>query len=162
QDAARKLLPELVGGEVETASRPEPKTFIEAKTAAKDAIDAMQTANLLVRTLPSRMSGSKPPEREELKKQYDEAKEQAAKGPREALRCCRLAIKSADNETSLEDLNRVRYLLCYLLYNEGNYYDAIVVGDLLAKRYPDSQGARQCAKIVLASFVKLYGESTGD
>jgi hypothetical protein len=162
QEAARKLLPELVGGDVEAAARPEPKSFAEAKTAAKDAIDAMQTANLLVRTLPSRMSGASATEKVDLKKQLDEAKEQAAKGQYDAMGYCRLALKLADSETSLDDLNLVRYLLCYLLYNEGNYFDAIVVGDLLAKRYPDSQGARQCAEIVLASFQRLHSESNSD
>src|SRR5205814_8297607 len=39
QEAARRLLPEFAGGDVETAARPDPKTFAEAKNAAKDAID---------------------------------------------------------------------------------------------------------------------------
>jgi hypothetical protein len=62
----------------------------------------------------------------------------------------------------INDVNLVRYLLCYLLYSEGNYYDAIVVGDFLARHYPESQGARQCAKIVLNGFIKLYTENRAD
>src|SRR5205823_9855356 len=50
QDAARKLLSEFTGVEVETAARPDPKNFADAKTAAREAIDAMQTANLLVKS----------------------------------------------------------------------------------------------------------------
>lgn len=162
QEAARRLLPEFAGGDVETAARPDPKTFAEAKNAAKDAIDGMQTANLLLKTLPARLATLKPADRNELQKQLDEAKQNAAKGQSDAMHFCRLALKLADGETNIDDLNLVRYLLCYLLYSEKSYYDAIVIGDFQAKRYPDSQGARQCAKIVLASYVNLYGESDDD
>src|SRR5205807_1653104 len=62
QEAARKLLPEFSGGDAEVAQRPEPKTFLDARTATKDALDAMQSAHLLERTLPSRIAASKSPE----------------------------------------------------------------------------------------------------
>jgi hypothetical protein len=145
QDAARKLLPEFGTGDAEPGAKPEPKTFVEAKNAAKEAIETMQTASLLAKTAPTRGG--------------NEAKEQAAKAQNDAMKYCRLALKLADAESDIADLNLVRYLLCYLLYAEKNYYDAIVIGDFLARHYPDSQGARQCAKIVLASFVNLHSLS---
>jgi Tetratricopeptide repeat len=163
QEAARRLLPEFVGGDAETATaRPDPKTFVDAKNAAKDAIDGMQTANLLLKTLPGRLATLKPAERGEVQKQLEEAKTNSAKGQTDAMHYCRLALKLADTETDINDLNLVRYLLCYLLYSEKSYFDSIVIGDFLAKRYPDSQGARQCAKIVLASYVNLYAESASE
>src|SRR5205807_10472923 len=62
QDAARKLLPDFSGGDAEVAQRPDPKTFLDARTATKDALDAMQSAHLVERTLPSRIAASKSPE----------------------------------------------------------------------------------------------------
>ena len=37
-----------------------------------------------------------------------------------------------------------------------------MIGDFLARHYPDSQGARQCAKIAMASYLKLYTENPAD
>src|SRR5439155_6728533 len=101
-------------------------------------------------------------DKEALQKELSEAKTTASKGRSDAKHFCRLALKLADSETDINDLNLVRYLLCYLLYSERSYYDAIVIGDFLAKRFPDSQGARQCAKIALASYVNLYSESDSE
>lgn len=145
QDAARKLLPEFGTGDAEPGAKPEPKSFVEAKNAAKEAIETMQTASLLAKTAAGRGG--------------EEAKEQAAQAQLDAMRFCKLALQFADADTEVADLNLVRYLLCYLLYSEKNYYDAIVIGDFLARHYPDAQGARQCAKIVLASFVNLHSLS---
>jgi hypothetical protein len=162
QEAARRLMPEFGASDAEPAARPDPKTFVEAKDAAKSAIDSMQTANLLIKTLPSRIAITKSPEQDELQKQLAEAKQNADQSQADAARYCRLALKLADGETDLTDLNLIRYLSCYLLYGEKQYYDAIVIGDFLARHYPESQGARQCAKIVLASFVNLYSENTSE
>ena len=58
--------------------------------------------------------------------------EEADEAQQDALRYLRLALKYADKETSVDELNTVRYLLCYLLYTEGNYQDAAVIGDFIA------------------------------
>jgi hypothetical protein len=163
QEEARRLMPEYAGGNAEAvAERKEPKTFQEARTAAKEAIDAMQSANLLLKSLPALIARSKAEEKPELEKQLDEAKVQSKKGQEDALHYCRLALKLIDKETDVNDVNLIRYLLCFLSYTEGNYFDAVVIGDFLARRYPDSQGARACAKIAMASYLKLYADNTSD
>ena len=162
QDAARKLLPDFTGGDVASSDRPEPKNFLEARTAAKEAIDAMQAANLLLKALPTRLQSAAPAEKPEIEKQLAEAEAQAQKGKDDALAYCRLALKFVDRETEVTDVNLIRYLLCYLLYADGNYYDATVIGEFIARRYPDSQGARQCAKIAMAGYLKLYAENQTD
>jgi hypothetical protein len=164
QDAARKLLPEFSGGDAEEiAERKEPKSFMEARTLAKEAIDAMQTSNLLIKTLPPRIQTTKEPmEKAELEKQLEEAKGTVSKAQQDALYYCRLASKFVDAETPIDDVNLIRYLLCYLLYSDANYNDAVILGEFLARRYPDSQGARPSAKIAMASYLKLYTENTTD
>ena len=162
QDPARKLLPDFTGGDVAASDRPEPKTFIEARTAAKEAIDAMQAANLLLKALPARLQSAAAAEKPEIEKQLAEADAQAKKGKEDALAYCRLALKFVDRDTDVTDVNLIRYLLCYLLYADGNYYDATVIGEFIARRYPDSQGARQCAKIAMAGYLKLYTENQTD
>lgn len=164
QEPARKLLPEFSGGDAEEiAERKEPKSFLEARTLAKESIDAMQTSNLLIKTLPGRIATIKDPkEKAELEKQLDEAKTLVSKAQQDALYYCKLANKFVDQDTDLTDVNLIRYLLCYLLYNEGNFNDAVIMGEFLARRYPDSQGARPSAKIAMAAYLKLYSENETD
>ena len=164
QEPARKLLPEFSGGDAEVVTeRKEPKSFLEASTLAKEAIDAMQTANLLVKTLPPRIQTLKDPtERADLEKQLEEARTTVSKSQQDALYYCKCANKFVDRDTDIDDVNVIRYLLCYLLYNEANYNDAVILGEFLARRYPESQGARPSAKIAMASYLKLYNEDLTD
>jgi tetratricopeptide (TPR) repeat protein len=53
-------------------------------------------------------------------------------------------------------LNIVRYFLCYLHYMREEYYDAAAVGEFVARKFPSHVGAKPCAKIVMACYVKLY------
>jgi hypothetical protein len=164
QEAARKLLPEFSGGDAEAiAERKEPKDFTEARTLAKEAIDAMQSSNLLIKTLPGRIATIKDAaEKADLEKQLEEARTTVGKAQQDALYYCRLASKLVNRETDIEDVNLIRYLLCYLLYNEASYNDAVILGEFLARRYPESQGARPSAKIAMASYLKLYTENQTD
>jgi len=55
----------------------------------------------------------------------------------------------------VDDVNRARSLLTYLLYDAGRHHDAAVLGTLLAERYPGAKGAKQAAKIAMASWQAL-------
>jgi hypothetical protein len=164
QDAARKLLPDFTGGDADAvADRPEPKTFAEASTAARDAVQAMQDAQQIIKLLPPRIATEKDAAtKAEMQKQLADANQNVAKHQADAFYLCQLAIKLAERDSDLTSLNLIRYLLCFLHYQQGNYYDAVVIGEFLAQRYPDSQGARQCAKIAMASYLKLYTENKTD
>jgi len=162
QETARKMIADFTGGDAEAvAERPDPKNFEEARIAGKEAIDAMQAAQLILKNAPPRLKFVKDAaERAELEKEIAAAQEESDKSQQNALRYLRLALKYADKDTSVDELNAVRYLLCYLLYTEGNFQDAAVIGDFIARRYGDqAQGARQCAKIAMASYLKLYVDS---
>ena len=163
QEAGRKLAAELsAAGDNAPAVRAEPRTFADGKNAAREEIDAMQAAQLLMRTLPGKISAARPPEKETLQKQLAAAQSEAAKSQAEALRLCRLALHLVEKDSDLAEVNLVRYLLCYLLYSEGSFYDAAVAGDFLARHYPESQGARQCARIALSSYLRLYNENLAE
>ena len=164
QEAARRLLADFVGGDADAQTdRPEPKTFAEASTAAREAITGMEEAKQIIRLLPPRIQLEKDAAaKAEMQKQFDEAEQNVTKLQDDAFHHCRLSLKLADKETDLTALNLIRYLLCYLHYHRGNYFDATVIGEFIAHRYPESQGARQCAKIVMASYQKLYAENETD
>ncbi|HEX5105661.1 MAG TPA: hypothetical protein VFV87_17700, partial [Pirellulaceae bacterium] len=164
QDEARRLLPEFAGGDAESlGNRKEPKNFLEARTAAKEAIDAMQAANLLIKTLPGRIATLKDPaEKAELQKQLEEAQTQVKTAQDDALFYCRLSNKFVAPDTDANEVNLIRYLMCYLLYAKEDFNEAVILGEFLARRYPDSQGARPGAKIAMASYLKLYTENETD
>ena len=75
-----------------------------------------------------------------------------ARGPR---RFSPGADRSWTMTRSIDQLNEVRYFLCWLYWEAGDYYQAAVLGDFLARRYPDHPAAAASAKLALASFERL-------
>ncbi|WP_425617969.1 hypothetical protein NA78x_001661 [Anatilimnocola sp. NA78] len=159
QEKARGMLGDFGAAEAGTEEKPEPKNFADARKAGKESIDEMQAANALVKSLPERLKTIRDPaEKAEVQKQLQDAQKQATAAGEDAVRYLKLAMGFVEPDTAVDDVNLVRYLLCFLAYSEADYFEAAVLGDFIARRYPDSQGARQCAKITMASYIKLYGE----
>ena len=131
----------------------EPATFAEARDQAKAALDAMQVA--LGRVQIARATGK-------AKDQIRQFEQQAADARREAIKGYRLALGLRDKETPIEEINQVRYYLCFLDYQSGAFYEAAVLGEFLARRYPESAGARPGAEIAMASYLKAYNQSPAD
>ena len=59
-------------------------------------------------------------------------------------------------------MNAARYFLCYLDYQAGDYDDAAVLGEFLARRHPTHGTSRQAAKIALLSYMQSYNAASGD
>ena len=109
----------------------EPATFAEARDRGKDELDKVQMTNL-----------------------SQEERDQAAK---DAVKYFRLAMRLADKGIEPDDINVVRYYLAFLYWLNNDYYRAAVMGEFLARRYPDGVAARQGAKIALAAYAQLFG-----
>ena len=160
QQEARQLLANWGTEGIDPEERPEPLNFAEAKQAGKDSLDDMQTANLVLQTVPQRLKSEQDATiKADLQKTLEDAQQKSKTALADAKRYFRLALKFADGETDVRDVNVVRYFLCYLYYSTGDYMDAALIGEFVARRYPGSPSARQCAKIAMASYVKLYTES---
>lgn len=165
QEKARKLIPDFVGGDAEAlaAQKPDPKTFVEARNAGKEAIEKMTDSDRIVKEVTLRLpSISNPQEKAQMQQQIETTRKAAEDARAEASQYLNVALKLAEKDTNLDDLNLVRYLVCFLSYNEAKYYEAIVLGEFIAQKYPDSQGARQCAKIAMAAYLKLYAQARTD
>ena len=80
----------------------------------------------------------------------------------EALQGCRFALTHSPRGTPLQEINEFRYYLAYLYWDMGEYYDAAVIGEFLARRYPDRREAQQAAKLTLAAYMKLLGDDASD
>lgn len=128
----------------------EPTDFASAQGRAKAALDAMTLTRNKLNA--ARKGGEDAEAIKALQQEYAEAQA-------DALRYYRLALTLRNEETPIDDLNQARYFLCYLLYSTGQHYDAAVLGEFLARNYPDHPGARPAAKIALASYLAAYNAS---
>lgn len=160
QRDAQSFLAEKVGIEQPDRGDVAPKTFADAMQAGSEALDAMKTANLVLKTVPARIAKEKDDAiKAQLKQQLEGAQEAVTTAVTDAKRYYRLALRLVDNETDIRDVNIVRYFLCFLYYSTKDYYEAGLVGEFVARRYPDSAGARQSAKIAMAAYLNLYTEN---
>ncbi len=159
QDEARQLVAAL-GGPDRTGEKADPRTFDEAKVAGKEALDAIQTSMLVVTQLPGRIAKEKDEAvKADLQTQLDEAQATLEAAQEDAMKYYQLALQLADSDTPSEDINIVRYFLGYLYFLQKDYYRAALMGEFVARRYPDSAGARQSAKIAMACYIQIYGEN---
>ncbi len=124
----------LVGwGAVLCAAEP-PATFDEAVRRAQRAWERLQEPDL------------KP--------------EQTAALQAEALQSHRFALTHASANAKIEQLNEFRLNLAFLHWAAKNYYEAVVLGEFLARSYADRPEAQQAAKIALASYASLAREAS--
>ncbi len=150
QQQAKLLYQELVG--VEASDDKPAATFADALARGKEALDVMQAREAQIRVAPAMKDEQNVPKYEqESRAALDRAKEMFDR-----------ALKLRAGDTPIEDLNTVRYYLCYLDYQLGQYYDAAVLGEFLAHRYPTFADARKCAKIAMAAYLQAYNVAAKD
>jgi len=63
---------------------------------------------------------------------------------------------------SIDQVNRARYLLTYLLYDAQRYPASASLGRMLAERYPNATGSRPAAKIALAAWQQAARQGTAE
>jgi tetratricopeptide (TPR) repeat protein len=130
------------GGEVDF------RTFADAFAAGKTALELMTSSQLAARLA-----------RENNPEAVAELEDEAAASKDEARRCFELAVELADRDVPLPELNATRYYLCWLYWDAGRTEDAAVLGELVARRYGESEFAPNCAAIALQAWEKLYREA---
>jgi len=142
QKDARRLLAELSGAE---STSEEPETFVQAYELGDENIKAMTTKQGLL-----------PQVKQNNPDEYDKMVAEVEQHRENAFRYLRMALGLVDENTEINQINLVRYYLCYMYWMQERFYDAAVMGEFLATRYPASAGARQAAKIAMASYMRQY------
>ena len=145
QGEARELLAELTGREPDEAPS-EIKTFAEARRAAAEAFSSWQTAVTAVRA-----AGANATETE--KQNRSQAREAA-------IAVHRLALDLAREEHA-DEIDDLRYYLAFLYWDAGDYEEAAVLGDYLARKTPSYKNASQAARVGVAALDRLR-ERGGD
>jgi hypothetical protein len=146
-----------------SAAEPEPETFGTAWEKAMGVVEAMRAARASADELQTQLGkATDRNNRADLQKKLDEELKSVARIKQDLARKIEVALKLAEPTTAIDDVNRVRYLKCYLKYDNGDYSEAAEHGEFVAMRYPASEVARPCAKIALASYMQLYREKKID
>ena len=175
QKPAKELLAKVGGSAKDKDEDREPATFAEARDRGRQALEQMQEAAMLI------------PPAEENKEEETLAQLRAQKknASAQALKFFRLALalpqvdplpekpkgggkgKAKDDvedtgepkPSKIDELNEVRYYVCFLCWDSGQYLEAAVLGEFLARHYPKTLQGRQGARIAMAAYVKLYTET---
>jgi hypothetical protein len=134
----------------------EPTDFAEARSAGRDALDQVQLLRYNIDKLSAQLPKATGDKQKQLEQQIAKFETDLAAKQADAVDYFRMALALADEDTSLDDKNTIYYFLCYLNYRDAEYYDAAVIGEFLARHYPSGVGAKNCAKIAMASYLKLY------
>lgn len=122
-----------------------PRNFQEAYERGKEALAAMNAAKMAL-----------PLARNNNPTAIPDLEAQAEQGKLDARENFEAALALRDDDTDLNPLNEIRYFLCWLSYDAGDYYRAAVLGEFLARRYADHAAAASAAKLAMASFEWLY------
>jgi tetratricopeptide (TPR) repeat protein len=73
-----------------------------------------------------------------------------------AILLLKQAVRRADPVKDAERANRARYTLAFCLYTNKQYYEAAVLSEHLARRYPQGERSAQAAEIGMASLAGAY------
>jgi tetratricopeptide (TPR) repeat protein len=146
QTAARAAVSAAVAGSSEDA-KDLPKTFQAAYDLGKDAMASYNAAKLAVPSAEKNNPDALP-----------DLQQQMEQGQEDARRYFRAASTLVEDDTDLKLINEVRYFLCWLYWESGDYYRAAVLGEFLARRYPDHPAAASAAEIAMVSYERLHSQ----
>jgi tetratricopeptide (TPR) repeat protein len=66
------------------------------------------------------------------------------------------AVRRADPTKDLEKANRARYTMAFCLYMNKQYYEAAVISEHLARRYPQGSLSAKAAEVGMAALAGAY------
>lgn len=132
-----------------------PVTFAEARDAAKRSLDAMQTA--MNQMNDARLSGNA-----ETQAQLPKLEKEMATARGEATRLYQRAMELREPDTSIDEINVVRYFLAYLSFLSGRPADAAVMGEFVARQYGKSAAAKPSAEVAREAWLSLYNAASPD
>ncbi len=92
--------------------------------------------------------------------QSDLKPQQSERMRAEALVCLRYALAHPPVDIKIDELNTIRYRLACLDWIVGDYYDAVVLGEFLARHYTERPEGLQGAKIAWAAYTGLLQDRT--
>jgi len=121
------------------------KTFDEAFRAGQEALEQMNSAKLTAKLA-----------RENNPSAVESLQDQVSQQQTVARQYFEQAVVLADEQTDAEQLVTARYYLCWLYWEAERLEDVAVVGEFIARRFPEHKYAALAAKLTLAAYERLY------
>ncbi|MGQ9769013.1 MAG: tetratricopeptide repeat protein [Thermogutta sp.] len=87
-----------------------------------------------------------------------QVREEANRARDQAIRFYRKAIALHKSE-SMEELNLIRYQLIYLFWDAGLLENSAILGEFLARNYPQNAGSQKAIEIAVKAYRNLFDES---
>ncbi len=96
---------------------------------------------------------------------FEDAKNQADSSMKthewdRAIRLWKQAIKRADPNKDIAKVNEARYFLAYCFFSSGRYYEAAILAEHLARRYPKREWSDKITDFGLAGYTEAYNKYT--
>ena len=154
---ARQMLAEL--GEQEeslTTVAANFATFDEARAVGLEILEQAQTASTLIKLLDEKLSRvENEGKRKELLARQEQSRRKVDEGHASALRHFRRALVLVPRDRPADEVNTVRYYLAFLLFQQEEYFEAVVLAEFVCRSYPDDSLSSHCAGIALSCYAKL-------
>ncbi|MDA7978829.1 MAG: hypothetical protein MPJ50_08675 [Pirellulales bacterium] len=125
-------------------------TFIEARSRGQSALDYFREL-------------ASPPEAELTPDELDQRQAEKNKALEKAIEYFRLALALGRETVTADETNYARYYLCFCHFHHGDYYDAAVIGEFVARKEPTFELAQACAQLGLEAYRQIYfSDNRGD
>lgn len=132
-----------------------PETFVDARQQAKDLVqdlepllgDSLRLSNAIA----SAADDQKPNLQTELAAVSTDINAKTTT----ALELLELALRLRDDTTDRADVNNVRYLQSFCYFARQQYFESAIIGEFLLNKYPNVDGTRGAASLVVQSYLQL-------
>lgn len=152
-----------LGGKIEATAKTDPTTFAEALQAGRDGMQQIKDASFLIETLTAKAAKEQDKTaKEEMQKQIADAEKARVDARFDTIEYFRKALALVEPETTIDDVNIVRYYLATLYFSQKDYYEAAAIGEYITRNFPGHVAAKFCGTIARASYLSLYNEMPED
>jgi len=156
QAEARELLSQIRGEGEQQIDLDDVSNFSEAQAAAQRALEEIKATETALGDLRKQFGAATEQQRDEIQQQMSVTEETAVQQRTMALATLRRAIELAEENTSPDTINALRYRMSYVYYVQQQFFDAAVVAEHVIQFYPNSGVARMCGEIAMAAYQQLY------
>lgn len=133
------------------------ESFLDAKQKGTDHVAEVEIILGEVATAKTDLANAgSDSEKRKFQQELDDARERLTAQANRALAMFDLALTLSDDETSRADINSLRYLQAVCHFAMSNYFESALIGEFLIDRYPNVNGSRQAAGIVVKSYSILH------
>lgn len=155
RDAQQLLVDWGARTKVDPETMAPPKDFVEARDRAATVLADLEIVKKTVQSLEEKLA-TDPPNKEELVKELNQANQAMLDTPKNAIEYLQMAISFTSEDTPIEDINLIRYQMCFCYYTMKDYFRAALIGEFLLDRFPSVNGSRESAAIAMYSYWDLY------